>query len=132
MCTSCTSTSTTPPSSYPIPFYKQNPFYTLLNFTSCHPHQKVPSCIFTRASINFTRPHHSVSPEHQSVHQTPSVSFTREYSDLREVFTLLIITNLLSYIFHIINKKYFILLYIYLWNIILCLQLIIVTLSFNF
>ena len=68
---------TSTPTSDTIPVHQQTPFHTLSNFTSRHPHQQVPSVIFTRASINFARPHHSVSPEHQSVHKNPSVSFTR-------------------------------------------------------
>ena len=115
------SSSHVTPSADPIPVNHQTPFQTLLKFISRQPHQKFPSVILTRAPTNFTIPHHLVSPEHQSVHHTPSVSFTRASSYLRDVFRFLIIKKLLSYIYHIINKKSFILLYTYLWFKVLCL-----------
>ena len=76
--------------------------------------------------------HHSVSPQHQSVHQTPSVSFTRTSSELREVFRFLILNNSLYEIYHIIIRNCFILLYTNLWYIYLCLLPIIVNLPSYF
>ena len=106
-----------PPSSSQVtpnrrPFYSSSsyPISDLIEFHLTSP-----------PSVSFTRPHHSVSPEHQSVHHTKSVSFARASSNERNLFRFLIMTNLLYYIYHIINKTYFILLYTYLWYRLLCL-----------
>ena len=94
-----------PSSSDPIPVHQHTLFQTLLKFTPSHPHQQVLSVSFTIESINLTRPHHSVLPEHQSVHQTPSISFTRASSELREVFRFLIVTKfiILDFSYHFFN-----------------------------
>ena len=91
-----------PPSRYPI----SDQLLSLTIIISRHPHQQTPFHFISRPHF---RPYwiHLMSPPsagyisqfHQSInqlHHTPSVSFTRASSELRDIFRFFIITNLLS------------------------------------